>query len=164
VPLTNKKALITGGGSGLGLAIAHRLAQVGMDIALHCHSSADQAQQIAQNIGRQGQKCVVFHADLADHDQIEAMLEQISSQLGPVDVLVNNAAVFLPTPPDAFDTDVWQQTFRINVFAPAMLAKHIGMQMKARGAGRIINILTSLPNGPFPRTPPIAPPRPPWPA
>jgi len=147
--LKNKRALVTGAGQGLGRSIALRLAAAGMDVALHCHSSAEHAQETTQRIAQLPVKSVVVSADLRDHAQIEAMLDRIQSDLGPVDVLVNNAAVFLPSSLDDFQQDVWRQTFEINVFGPAVLTHRIGRQMKSRGAGKIINILDITAEKPF---------------
>ena len=147
--LKNKRALVTGAGQGLGRSIALRLAAAGMDVALHCHSSAEHAQETAQRIAQLPVKSLVVSADLSDTGQIEAMLDRIGADFGPVDVLVNNAAVFLPSSLDDFQQDVWRQTFEINVFAPAVLTHRIGRQMKSRGAGKIINILDITAEKPF---------------
>lgn len=147
--LKNKRALVTGAGQGLGRTIAVRLANAGTDIALHCHSSAEQAQETAQRIAQLSVKSVLVTADLSDTSQIESMLDHIQSDLGPIDILINNAAIFLPTSLDDFEQDVWQQIFQINVFAPAILTDRIGRHMKSRGAGKIINILDIAAERPF---------------
>ena len=137
----NKRALITGAGAGLGRAIALRLAAAGMDIAVHCHRSTTDAQQTSEQIRKLHVKSLAVQADLRNREQIETMLEQVHSDLGPIDVLVNNAAVFLPTSSEEFEEAVWQEIFEVNVFAPALLSRRIGRHMKSRGAGKIINIL-----------------------
>lgn len=147
--LKNKRVLVTGAGKGPGQAIALRLAAAGMDIALHCHSSAEHAQQTSQRIAQFSVKSLVVPADLRDSQQIETMLDRIGAGLGPIDVLVNNAAVFLPTSLDDFQQDLWQQIFEVNVFAPAILTRRIGRHMKSRGAGKIINILDITAERPF---------------
>ena len=147
--LKNKRALVTGAGQGLGRTIAVRLASAGADIALHCHSSAEHAQETAQRIAKLPVKSMVATADLSDTGQIESMLDQVQSNLGPIDILINNAAIFLPTSLDDFQQDLWQQIFQINVFAPAILTDRIGRHMKSRGAGKIINILDITADRPF---------------
>ena len=147
--LKNKRALITGAGKGLGRAIAQRLAGTGMDIAWHCQSSAQEAQQAIEQLGQTPGRSLLVQADLRDPQQIETMLEKVHNDLGPIDVLVNNAAVFLATPLEKFDEAVWKQIFEVNVFAPALLSRKIGLQMKTRGAGKIINILDITAERPF---------------
>ena len=147
--LKNKRALITGAGKGLGQTIAQRLAGAGMDIAWHCQSSAQQAQQTIEKLSQTHGRSLLVQADLRDPKQVETMLEKVHNELGPIDVLVNNAAVFLPTPLEQFDEAVWKQIFEVNVFAPASLSRKIGVQMKSRGAGKIINILDITAERPF---------------
>ena len=77
------------------------------------------------------------------------MLEQIRSELGAIDVLVNNAAIFVPTRFEEFDASVWQEIFEVNVFGPTALSQRVGRQMKVRGAGKIINILDIAAERPF---------------
>ena len=147
--LKGKRALVTGASKGLGQAIAHRLAVAGMDIAVHCHRSTADAQQASDQVKQLHVKSLVVHADLRNREQIETMIEQIHSDLGPIDVLVNNAAVSLPTSSEEFEEAVWQEIFEVNVFAPAMLSRRIGLHMKSRGVGKIINILDISADRPF---------------
>jgi pteridine reductase len=77
------------------------------------------------------------------------MLDRIQADLGPIDILVNNAAVFLPTSLEDFQQDLWQEIFEVNVFAPAILTHRIGRHMKSHGAGKIINILDITADRPF---------------
>ena len=147
--LKNKRALITGAAKGLGGAIAQRLSGAGMDIAVHCHESSEQAQQISEQIENLQAKSLIVQADLRSSEQIKTMLEKVNSDLGTIDVLVNNAALFLPTSLEDFEESVWQEIFAINVFAPALLSMRVGRQMKSRGAGKIINILDIAAERPF---------------
>ena len=147
--LANKRALITGASQGLGRAIAQRLAGAGMDIALHYKDSAEKAQQTAQQIKQLSRRSLAVQADLCQPEQVETMLEKIRSELGPIDVLINNAAIFVPTPLEEFDRAVWEQIFEINVFGPAALSQSLGNQMKLRGAGKIINVLDVAAQRPF---------------
>ncbi len=147
--LADKLALITGASQGLGRAIAQRLAAAGMDVALHYNDSIEQAEQTAQQIAQLSRKSLAVRADLAVPEQISAMLEKIRSELGPIDALINNAAIFVPTAPEEFDAAVWKQIFEINVFGPAALSQSLAKQMKLRGAGKIINILDVAAQRPF---------------
>ncbi len=77
------------------------------------------------------------------------MLEKVRSELGPIDALINNAAIFVSTPLEEFELKVWKEIFEVNVFGPAALCQSLGTQMKLRGAGRIINILDVAAQKPF---------------
>ncbi len=147
--LANKLALITGAGQGLGRTIAQCLAEAGMDVALHYNDSAEQAQQSAQQIKQLSRRSLTVQADLAVPEQIATMLEKIHSELGPIDALINNAAIFVPTSLEEFDPALWKQIFEINVFGPAALSQSLAKQMKLRGAGKIINILDVAAQKPF---------------
>ncbi len=147
--LANKLVLITGASQGLGRAIAQCLAAAGMDVAVHYKDSAQQARQTAQEITQLSRRSLAVRADLAVHEQIGAMLDKIHSELGPVDALINNAAVFVPTDLEEFDPALWKQIFEINVFAPAALSQSLAKQMKIRGAGKIINVLDTANQRPF---------------
>jgi len=147
--LANKRVLITGASQGLGRAIAQGLAGAGMDIALHYKESAEQAQQTAEDIGRLSRKCLTVQADLCRGQQIQSMLEKIRSELGGIDALINNAAIFVSTPLEEFELKVWKEIFEVNVFGPAALCQSLGTQMKLRGAGKIINILDVAAQKPF---------------
>ena len=147
--LANKLALITGAAQGLGQTIAQCLAGAGMDVALHYNDSAEQAQQSAQQIKQLSRRSLTIQADLAVPEQIATMLEKIHSELGPIDALINNAAIFVPTSLEEFEPALWKQIFEINVFGPAALSQSLAKQMKLRGAGKIINILDVAAQKPF---------------
>ena len=148
--LANTRALITGASQGLGRAIAHRLARAGMDIALHYKDSAEKAQETAEQIREESGRSLAVQADLCDPEQIQSMLERVRSELGPIDALINNAAIFVPTSLEEFEADVWKEIFEVNVFGPAALSQSVSKQMKVRGQGKIINILDAAAQRPFP--------------
>ena len=147
--LANKLVLITGASQGLGRAIAQGLAAAGMNVAVHYKDSAEQARQTAQEIVKLSRKSLAVQADLTEPEQISAMLNKIRSELGPIDALINNAAIFVRTDLDEFDSAVWKQIFETNVFGPAALSQSLAKQMKTRGAGKIINILDIVAQRPF---------------
>src|SRR5439155_2556491 len=98
-PFTNKVALVTGGGSGIGRAVAKQLLQTGARVAIAGRNQArlDETAAALKGIGR----LVVHAVDVAQVDQVRAMVDSIEKSLGPIDILVNNAG-----------TNIKQRTFR----------------------------------------------------
>src|SRR5215475_7713425 len=94
--LKGKVALVTGAGKRLGRAVALRLAEEGMDLAVHYGNSAKEAAEVVGKIEELGQKAVAIKADLRSVDEIRQLLLVVGNELGRLDVLVNSAANFLP--------------------------------------------------------------------
>jgi 3-oxoacyl-[acyl-carrier protein] reductase len=134
------RVLITGGSRGIGAAIARRFAADGWRVAVHFHASPDAAAAVVGSLDGSGH--VAVRADLRDPEAITRMVQEAAEALGGIDVLVNNAGVFVDHPIDEvdFDTwlDAWQQTLEINLLAPAIVAWHAVRHMGT--GGRIINV------------------------
>jgi 3-oxoacyl-[acyl-carrier protein] reductase len=90
-PLTNKRALVTGGSRGIGAAIVQRLAQDGADVALTYSSSPDKANEVAKAAQASGVRAVAIQADSANADAVVGAVERTVVNLGGIDILVNNA-------------------------------------------------------------------------
>lgn len=132
-------AMVTGGGSGIGEAICHRLAQAGMAIAvLDIHS--DNAERVASALQEQGRRAVAVHCDVADRASVEAAVADVRAGLGPITVIVNNAAVerfqFFADIEDAS----WDRIMEVNLKAPYLVVQSVLPDMIASGWGRIINV------------------------
>ena len=140
--LAGRVAIVTGAASGIGRAIATTLAGAGATVALVDRDEEGLAAVVADGAVDPASLCA-FAADLADVDALPGLVERIVSALGPVDVLVNDAAV-LPRA-GVLDTDVetWERTFAVNLVAPWQLIVHVGRSMVERGAGHIVNIASS---------------------
>lgn len=93
LPLSGKRALVTGGARGIGAAIALKLAQDGADVAVTYEKSADKAEALAAEIRALGRKAVAIQADAADLDASVAAVDKTVADLGGLDILVNNAGV-----------------------------------------------------------------------
>lgn len=137
-------ALVTGGGRGIGQAVSLGLAERGARVAVLARS-ADQVRHTAGCITGSGGHALALPADAGDPDQVAAALGAIGQQWGPVDLLVNNAAVVWPLGPSAtIDASQWATALAINVTAAARLSFTVLPGMLARGWGRIVNVSSGI--------------------
>jgi NAD(P)-dependent dehydrogenase (short-subunit alcohol dehydrogenase family) len=140
--LTRRKALVTGAGRGIGRAVAEALARAGAQVALTARTTAELDEVVAGIRGAGGQALAVS-ADLSRTDAPHKLLEQVSAELGPVDVLVNNAGVgssASPRPVVDFDDAFWDFTLWLNLTVPYRLCKGVLPHMLGQRWGRIINV------------------------
>lgn len=138
--LDGQVALVTGGGRGLGRAMALALSAAGAAVAV-CARSEDQVNETAQQIVAGHGRALAIRADVADRQAVQRMVEQVESELGPIDLLVNNAGVGGPAGAlAATDADAWWQALEINVRGPLYCSHAVLPGMLQRGHGRIVNI------------------------
>jgi len=147
--LEGRVALVTGGARRIGRAIAEMLAQAGCHLAVHYHMSRDDATCLVESCRQRGVKAAAFQADLVDARAAVEMVRQVCEHFGRLDVLVNNAAVFEPTPIDEFDLETWQRTLAINLTASVVLA-HAARDALRRTHGRIVNLGDASAERPWP--------------
>ena len=93
LPLSGKRALVTGGARGIGAAIALKLAQDGADVAITYEKSAEKAEALAAEIRALGRKAVAIQADAASPDAVKTAVDRTVADLGGLDILVNNAGI-----------------------------------------------------------------------
>lgn len=140
-PLNGKVALVTGASRGLGAAIARELAANGAQVALnYCHSRK-LAENVAEDIRSNGGTVHLVCADVTDDAQVKNMISEVRRNLGPIDIVVNNATG--PQPMMPVEEQTWQHHLDQLVFfvkAPLIILHEVLPDMKARGYGRIINI------------------------
>ena len=131
-------ALITGG-KRLGAAVAHARAGAGMDVALSYNSSKAEAESVAVDIRAAGRRAHVVRANLGTPDDCRALVESAAAEFGRLDVLVNMASVYVPTPIDQIDERVWHATIDVDLRAAFLCARAAVPHMRRAGGGRIIN-------------------------
>lgn len=141
--LKGKVALVTGGGTGVGRAIVLQLAQLGASVVVNYSKSKSEAEGTAKKACEHGVRAFAVQADVADETQVERMFEMVSRQLGPVEILVNNAAFTRFTPLadlHSLNQADWNRTFAVNVDGTFYCSRTAAPVMKSRGWGRIVNI------------------------
>jgi len=134
----SKIALITGSSGGLGKAIASALADAGYRLALHYFRNEEKAQTLLRSLSAKSGAHALFHADLREEVQIEAMVSEIADTMGPVQVLINNAGIPYSGLSWKQPSSEWQHVFSVNTMAPWLLSKHCIPMMREKGVGRII--------------------------
>jgi pteridine reductase len=147
--ISEKVALVTGAARRVGRAIALELAGLGCDIAVHYRRSAGEAAEAADEIRRLGRRAFCVAGDLADPAVPAAVIREVASEFGRVDILVNNASDFSSAELDGWTDKHWEEMFRVNLFAPAMLAQAAVPLMRRGGGGRIINLTDILAERPI---------------
>lgn len=136
--LKGKVAVVTGGGSGIGRAICDLFAEEGAAVAI-AEMDAKAGQEAAQAIRDRGGKAHFIQTDVANETSVKNMAAETVRNFGRIDLLVNNAAVFVLRGIDATPEE-WRKVLDVNVMGPALAAKHVVPQMKKAGGGAIVNI------------------------
>jgi len=148
--LRGRTALVTGAARRIGRAIAEDLAAAGAHVAIGHHTSVDEAEAVVAGIRARGGTAERFAADLGDPCAVEALAAAVAARLGPVDVLVNNASVFYRTPIDTLGEAEWDAIMTVNLKTPYLLSVTLGRAMRARGAGKIVNLADIAADRPHP--------------
>jgi pteridine reductase len=131
-------ALVTGAGKRLGRAIALALAEGGADLVLHVHSST--TTDLVAEIQAMGRRVRVITADLSAPGAAQRLSQDALHDTGTIDVLVNSAAVFYPTPLFTLSVEEWRKVIHVNMTTPLILGMVLGREMKKRGKGKIIQL------------------------
>ena len=121
-------ALVTAGARRLGRAMALYLAGRGHDLAIHYHSSADEAEATAAEARALGVRAEIFAADLLDLDQTETLVSRVHDALGQLTVLVNNASIFDYDNLDSATRESWDRHMGSNLRAPFVLTQAFARQ------------------------------------
>jgi 3-oxoacyl-[acyl-carrier protein] reductase len=141
--LTDKVALITGASSGIGAATASLFAELGAKVAIGYHSNRTGAGQVQHRIRDAGGKAISIHADMRKSAEIQSMVKGVVEQLGPIDVLVNNAGSLLRRMKvGEFDESTWNEIFNLNLTSAALCSHAVASCMIERRRGVIINVVS----------------------
>ena len=140
-PRLLRAALVTGGGRRIGRAVALDLAAQGFAVAIHYHHSADEAGAVAAEIAALGGRAVILAADLGREDQVESLIGQAQSALGPLGLLVNNASVFERDDALGANRASWDLHMEVNLRAPFVLTQAFARQLPDTAEGVVVNLL-----------------------
>ncbi|MBV1686746.1 3-oxoacyl-ACP reductase FabG [Novosphingobium sp. G106] len=140
--LNGKVAVVTGAARGLGRAIALRLARDGADVSVW-DLNLEGAQETAEIIRQEGRRAIACGGDSANPADIAHAVEQTHRELGPVTILVNNAALSPFVFWDDLTEAIWDDLMAVNMKGPFLCCKAIIPDMREAGTGRIINISSS---------------------
>ena len=133
-------ALVTGGSRGIGRACCERLAEGGADVAINYVSNEKEAQETARRVEAAGRRAHIVRGDISSPEQVQAMVDEIVDQLGPIDLLVNNAGIFDWVSHTETTLEIWRREMDINVTGTFLVTWAVKDGMIERGFGRIINM------------------------
>lgn len=138
--MSNPVALVTGGAKRIGAAIARTLHQNDYNIVLHYRNSQTEATHLAEELNQlRGNSCILAKADLANMPALEQLAQSARQYWGRLDVLINNASSFYPTPMGATTEEQWDDVMASNLKAPFFLAQMLAPELqKTRGC--IVNM------------------------
>jgi gluconate 5-dehydrogenase len=136
--LTGRRALITGSGSGIGLAYAEGLAAAGAEIILNGRDKAKLATAEA-GLRSKGYKVSSRAFDVTDPEAVQSGVDAIEKEIGPIQVLVNNAGMTIRQPLEDFPVDAWRRVMATNIDSVFYVSKAVARHMLPRGYGKIIN-------------------------
>jgi clavulanate-9-aldehyde reductase len=139
IDLSGQVVAITGASSGIGEATAVACAHAGAAVALAARR-ADRIQALAERIAQEGGRAVAVPTDVGEEAQARAFVERAHSELGRVDVLVNNAGVMLLGPIESAPTEEWRRMVHANVFGVLYCTHAVLPLMREQGCGHIVNV------------------------
>lgn len=141
--LSGQVALITGGGTGLGEQIAEVYAEMGCHLSL-CSRKVENCQQVAEKLAREyGVRAKAFELDVTNEENVNQVVEQVLSDFGQIDILVNNSGATWGAPVEEMPLQAWEKVMNINVTGTFLMSKKVGKSMRERRKGKIINIASA---------------------
>jgi gluconate 5-dehydrogenase len=138
--LTGKTAIVTGGGSGIGRDMAQALAEAGSNVVL-CARKVERCEQAAGELAALGVRTLGLRCDVRDPEEVQAVVERTTQELGRIDILVNNAGTAWGAAPEDVPLEGWQKVIDVNLTGVFLFAQAAGRTMIADGGGgKIVNI------------------------
>jgi pteridine reductase len=143
-------ALVTGAAKRVGRAIVERLAAAGFDIAFTYHSSDGEARELRKSLLGKGRRVLAIGADLIKADAASTVCERFREEFSRLDVLVNNASLYEPSPLDQADAGQMLRLWTIHVTSPMLLCRDLAPLLRQCG-GHVINMVDLLAERPWPQ-------------
>ena len=141
--LQGKTAIVTGGSRGIGRAVAERLGRDGASVLVNCQSTVDTAEVVAKTITDAGGRAITAAADVGTAAGMAALFEAARLEFGGVDIVVNNAAIFLGGPLEYISEEQFDRLLAVNVKSVFFASQQAAQQV--RDGGRVINISAGVP-------------------
>lgn len=139
--LKNRVALVTGSSTGLGKSMALALASAGAKVAMNFQNNETRAQQAYAELQATGAECMLIRGDVTSETEVNRMVQEVTTHLGPVDILVLNATPAQPQKAiEDYDWAFYQQMLDFFIKSPFLLTRACLPHMKSQRWGRIINI------------------------
>ncbi|MEA3326427.1 MAG: SDR family NAD(P)-dependent oxidoreductase [Chloroflexota bacterium] len=138
--LRDKTALVTGGGVRLGRAFALALAKEGVHLIIHFNSSDEATIKTVQQAQTYGVRAIALEANFDDMNAVENLFPKALQQFDVVDILINNAGIYLSGSGLETNRETWEEQFRINLEAPFLLTQAFAQQLPQNRQGRVLNI------------------------
>lgn len=137
--LQGKTALVTGGARRIGRALALALADAGADVAITYRSSRREARQTVEDIRRRGVRALALACDVRQEKSVRAAVKKVVDELGGLDVLINNAAIYQTAEFDKITVRQWDEMFATNARGP-FLVSQAALKSLRRRRGRVIHL------------------------
>jgi len=135
--LSGKTAVITGASRGLGKAMALALAEAGANIVI---TDVLDTKEAVEEIEKAGVKAMGMHLDVTSCKEIDTVIEKTVETFGQIDIFINNAGVYQPTPIESLKDEDWDKILEVNLKGTLCCCRAVGKQMIKQGGGNIINI------------------------
>lgn len=142
--LSGKTALITGATHGLGMAMAKGLGAAGARLVINGHSSQEKLDRAVADYREAGMEASGYLFDVTDEKQVVESVTRMEAEIGPIDVLVNNAGIIKRTVLREMSVADFEQVLRVDLVGPFIMSKAIVGGMIERGGGKIINICSMM--------------------
>ena len=153
VSLADRVVLVTGAAKRIGAALVRGFHARGARVAIHCHRSIDEAQSLQQALNEQrADSAIVVRGDLLDADSLPSIVTAAIRAFGRLDVLINNASTFYPTPIGSITPQQWQDLMGTNLKAPLFLSQAAAPHLRA-SKGMILNMIDIHAQRPLPGHP-----------
>src|SRR5262249_14456424 len=141
--LDGQVALVTGGGSGIGFGVAELLSSLGAHVAL-ASRKLERLEPSVESIRNAGGKASAHAVDVRDPERVKQIVEQVASDHGRIDVLVNNAAGNFYVPSDTMTPNAWRAVVEIDLYGTFFCSQAVMPVMRQQGGGRIVNMSMTL--------------------
>lgn len=142
--LTDKVALVTGSTHGLGMAMASGLGKAGATIIVNGNSSKQKIDDAIQHYKDLGINAYGYKFDVTNEDEVKEAVQKIETEVGPIDILINNAGIIKRIPLEQMEVNDFKEVIDVDLVSPFIVSKHVVKSMISRKQGKIINICSMM--------------------